>query len=284
MNEPSNPNNIEKLTAEILILKGQTAQNIVEIGKRLIAVKESLPHGEFGIYLKDKVDFSRQSANRFMQVTREFSNCSALSDLSSTKIFALLDLPADERETFIKENPVNEMTTRQLQQAISDKNELKRQLEVERSKPPVTVEKAIFPQDYHKIKGDLAKYEFKFKEYENSIKWLEEDKKLLERKANLNAEDAKKYNDMKKQMDFLYKQKNDLSREIESATALARASVKIDTFLKTELAPIKYSRAFEQMDSEVARENLLSILHNVEAWCIEIKSMIPDKYKRTEVF
>ena len=34
--------NIEKTTAEILILKDQTAQNIIEIGKRLIEVKENL--------------------------------------------------------------------------------------------------------------------------------------------------------------------------------------------------------------------------------------------------
>jgi hypothetical protein len=34
---------ISNLTAEILILKQQTAQNIIEIVKRLIAVKESLP-------------------------------------------------------------------------------------------------------------------------------------------------------------------------------------------------------------------------------------------------
>lgn len=39
---------VEILTAEILVLKNQAAANIIEIGKRLIKVKEMLPHGEWG--------------------------------------------------------------------------------------------------------------------------------------------------------------------------------------------------------------------------------------------
>ena len=113
---------IDTLTTEILILKQQTAQNIIEIGKRLVEVKESLPHGEWGGWLKEKVDFTDRTAQRFMKVANEFSNATTLSDLPKSKAFALLDLPQDERETFVKENPVNEMTTRELQQAIKDRD------------------------------------------------------------------------------------------------------------------------------------------------------------------
>ena len=91
---------IQTLTTEILILKQQTAQNIIEIGKRLIQVKESLGHGEWLPWLEQKVDISEWSAQRFMKVAREFPNACALKDLSSTKIFALLDLPSEDREEF----------------------------------------------------------------------------------------------------------------------------------------------------------------------------------------
>lgn len=64
--------NIEKTTAEILMLKDQTAQNIIEIGKRLIEVKENIGYGNFGDYLKNKVEFSRQTANRFMSIAMSF--------------------------------------------------------------------------------------------------------------------------------------------------------------------------------------------------------------------
>lgn len=60
----------------------------------------------------------------FMRVAKEFSNTSALKDLGSSKIFALLDIPSEEREEFVstphevngETKTVDEMTTRQLQQ------------------------------------------------------------------------------------------------------------------------------------------------------------------------
>lgn len=123
--------NIEKTTAEILILKDQTAQNIIEIGKRLIEVKENLPHGEFGNYLKEKVEFSRQTANRFMSVATQFSNSSAMSNLGSTKLFLLAGLDEEDRQELIQENNVEDMTTRELEQAVKEKKEITKQLKIE---------------------------------------------------------------------------------------------------------------------------------------------------------
>jgi hypothetical protein len=125
---------IDTLTVEILILKQQTAQNIIEIGKRLVEVKESLPHGEFGSYLKEKVAFSERTAQNFMKVAREFSNTQALADLEPTKVYALLDLPIEERENFVslphevngEIKTVDEMTTRELQKVIKERDEFKK--------------------------------------------------------------------------------------------------------------------------------------------------------------
>lgn len=124
--------NIEKATAEILILKDQTAQNIIEIGKRLIEVKENLKHGEFGNYLKEKVEFSRQTANRFMSIATQFSNCSAMGNLGSTKLFLLAGLDEEDRQEVTEENNVEKMTTRELQQVVKEKKEIKKQLEEEK--------------------------------------------------------------------------------------------------------------------------------------------------------
>lgn len=120
--------NTETITTEILMLKQQISQNIIEIGKRLIVVKDGLPHGEWGKYLEEKVEFSQQTAQRFMKVATEFPNPSTLRNLSQSKVFALLSLPQEDRESFVKENPVNEMTTRELQQAIKEKQDLEAKL------------------------------------------------------------------------------------------------------------------------------------------------------------
>lgn len=170
---------IDKITAEILIYKQQTAQNIIEIGKRLIKVKESLPHGEWGKWLEEKVDFTDRTARRFMKVATEFGNRTTLSDLSSSKLFALLDLPTEEREEFVskphevngKTKTIDEMTSRELQKAIKEKkqleektktleesnkvleqsyNELSQELQEEKKKPgkTVTVEVEVDKTDY----------------------------------------------------------------------------------------------------------------------------------------
>lgn len=93
---------LDQITAEILVYKQQTAQNIIEIGRRLIRAKEILPHGAWGNWLRERVEFSHPTANRFMQVAREFGNSSALKNLNPTKIYALLEVPAEEREQFIQ--------------------------------------------------------------------------------------------------------------------------------------------------------------------------------------
>lgn len=192
---------INALTTEILILKQQTAQNIIEIGKRLIAVKNNLPHGEWGRWLKEKVDFSHTSAKRFMQVAREFSNSPSLGDLPPTKVFALLDLPSEERENFVESNPVDDMTTRELQQAIKEKNEAIKQLENARR--------------IAKEKSEEAR------KYADEKQKVESDARLTEKVLN----DAKA--DIKKLQDTLQKEREKSKKEVEnlqSTLAEARAS------------------------------------------------------------
>lgn len=120
----SSQNKMDILTTEIIILKNQTANNLIEIGKRLIAVKEGLPHGEWGRWLKEEVDFTERTAQRIMRAANEMSNTTALSDMSRSKVFALLEMPKEEREEFINTNQIDDMSTRQLQQAIKDKKAL----------------------------------------------------------------------------------------------------------------------------------------------------------------
>lgn len=124
--------NIEKTTTEILMLKDQTAQNIIEIGKRLIQVKENLEHGEYLNWLEIRVDFSRYTASRFIKIATEFSNVSAVQHLGSRKLFALAGLEEEDRQEVMEENNVEDMTTRELEQAVKEKKEIKKQLEEEK--------------------------------------------------------------------------------------------------------------------------------------------------------
>lgn len=114
---------IETITGEILEAKRAGGEAILTIGRCLIEAKEQLPHGEWLPWLNERVEFSERTARNFMRLAREWSNRQALADLGAAKALTLLALPPEEREQFVEEHNVVDMTSRQLQQAIRERDE-----------------------------------------------------------------------------------------------------------------------------------------------------------------
>ncbi len=129
MNENKISRTLEVIETEINFYKQQTATGIIEIGNRLIEAKSQLGEGEtFTSWLKNKVDFSRRTANRFMDVSKEFKGAT-LPTSSISKLYALLDVPSDSREEFLttahptssgEDKTVEEMTTREVEKAVKE--------------------------------------------------------------------------------------------------------------------------------------------------------------------
>ena len=65
---------VQQQTGEIRGLMKRTANDIVEIGQKLVNVKEKLGHGRFGSWLEAEFDWSIQTAKRFMNVAAVFQN------------------------------------------------------------------------------------------------------------------------------------------------------------------------------------------------------------------
>lgn len=120
---------IEAVTGEIIHLKQKLAQNIVDIGLRLIEAKDMLSHGEWLPWLEVRVCFSEKTAQNYMRVAREFPNPQLVADLGVRKALALLELPPSERESFAEENNVIDMTSRELEKAIRERDEARRAAE-----------------------------------------------------------------------------------------------------------------------------------------------------------
>lgn len=59
-------------TSEIKKLIHRSAQDIFDIGQKLIEVKEKLGHGRFTIWLSAEFNWSQSAAQKFMQVARQF--------------------------------------------------------------------------------------------------------------------------------------------------------------------------------------------------------------------
>lgn len=115
----------------------------------------------------------------------------------------------------------------------------------------------------------------KVKELQTQLSELKTEKNILERKVKLNQEEADKYNELKSKIEFLTKQKNDLGRQIDSATELAGLTVRLQKLLETELAPIKFKRCMEELNSsDVCVNNLMDVINRIDDWSNEMKKLL----------
>ncbi|MFX3635431.1 MAG: DUF3102 domain-containing protein [Candidatus Pristimantibacillus sp.] len=103
-------------------------QSAIDIGVRLTEAKALVTHGEWGEWLQSNVNYSQSSANNFMKVATEYANSQSFVNLSYSQAVALLAVPAEEREAFAEETNAAEMSTRELQKAIKEKQELEARL------------------------------------------------------------------------------------------------------------------------------------------------------------
>ncbi len=131
------------IAAEINAIKDQAKRILltssIEIGRRLTEAKSLVPHGEWTSWLQQSVDYSQSTANNLMRIFEQYGSdqlglfdnnakSQALGNLSYTQAVALLGIPADEREEFIQEHDIDGMSTRELQQAVKEKQEIEEKL------------------------------------------------------------------------------------------------------------------------------------------------------------
>lgn len=163
---PPPPRTVETVTLEIRTLQRQAQQIMlgyaVEIGRRLEEVKAILPHGQWGDYLKNEVDYSQSTANNFMRIYREYgaaqqslfggeAKSQAFANLTYTKALRLLAIPdEEEREQFMAEHDVESMSNRELDKALKERDEALKAAEWAKA------EQAAAEQAMEKISQDMA--------------------------------------------------------------------------------------------------------------------------------
>ena len=123
MAPPAEGRTIEVITGEILDAKRAGGEAILTIGRCLIEAKDMLRHGEWLPWLNEQVELSERTAQKFMKLAREWSNPNTLADLGASKALMLLALPEGERDAFLEDHNVIDMSARQLEQAIKERDE-----------------------------------------------------------------------------------------------------------------------------------------------------------------
>lgn len=274
-----------------------------KMGRVLQSVQNELSNRGYGCFedwykslgLKKQSVYNYINAYSFVQALDEQNKSNMALELPSELMYEAGKKNADpELKQQVLDGEINT-----LKQWHKEKQRMEMELKVANGRALKAEERINFNADVigelrsqvDKAKIDLAELpekivikedKFKLEQQQKEIDRLKKDAELLRKKAQLNDKEAKEYAELKNQIEFLTLEKSNLHREIKSTTELSGLAVKIDQFLKTELAPIKYSRVLEQMQNEIAIRNLTDILESVDAWSRDMKQYLPNK-KRIEV-
>lgn len=152
-----------------------------------------------------------------------------------------------------------------------EKASLREKLEQERQKEPEV--KVVDNTDYDKIE-----------QLESQVESLKNQKHLLEAKAKMNQDEINEYRKLKSDIEFLSKEKESLTRQLQSATDLANLTFEAQKFLENSLAPIKFKRFIEQIDiSDTVRTNLQEVVDKVQSWVDEMNKIMTNQLTDAEM-
>ena len=103
--------------------------NAIEIGRRLREAKDLIPYGEWGKWLAESISYTERTAQKLMLVFDAYGdkqsaalNAGAptqrLPNMNYSQALILLGVPEEEREQFIAEMDIENMSVRELQKAV----------------------------------------------------------------------------------------------------------------------------------------------------------------------
>jgi len=234
----ANEGRLSTLAAEINTIKRQTQRIMlgasVEIGRRLVEAKGAVGHGNWGVWLESNVDYSERTAQNLIRIFQEYGegqqslfgpeNPQSLADLdlTYTQAVALLGIKnPDERMEFIETHDVQNMTSRELADAIKERDDAYKAMDEEKEKR----QKAEKERDAaEKEKKRIEKKEDEL--LERLEKWQDKSDKLEDelKKAKEELENPPKDEGMLQELEGLRAKVKDLEKQKPSDDSSAKAA------------------------------------------------------------
>ena len=139
-----------ELTAAAAEIRGYytTAKlSYLQIGKKLLEIKDKFEHGEWENFLETNTNMSVRGAQQCMQAYRTYGFDTRYIEIGQSKGIEMLPLPEAEREKLLSENDVKHMSVRELKQKIHEVQEEERKkareaVEAERTNGEIQLAKA----------------------------------------------------------------------------------------------------------------------------------------------
>lgn len=232
----------------------QLASNLIEIGRLLVEAKTMVEPKNWEQYIWDNFGYSTSSADNWMKLYREygddqeslfdsFRDSQTFGKLSYTQLLALTALPAEERSSFVEQNDVENMSTRQLQQAIKERDEAVRKLR-ESEEKQVDLE-----ADLDDAKWDLNKAKNRATEAEAESKELKAKVSAAE-KAQKTAEDEVKK--LKKKLSDAEAKAKKAAADAKKAAENPEVPESVMEQMRSEIAAEEAKKAAEGLQKELA--------------------------------
>lgn len=111
---------LENIEYRIAIHMQGAYENMLEVGRCLNEAKEAglVPHGQWETWVRKNTGMSERSAQKLMQAARSVLPGSAMAKLPISKIQAILALPEEAREPIAEKAVADDMSLRELQEAV----------------------------------------------------------------------------------------------------------------------------------------------------------------------
>lgn len=212
----------------------------IEIGRRLCEAKAVLDHGQWGPWLEREVNFSQSSAQNYMKIYERYGSeqislfgeakTETLGNLPYTKALKLLAVPEDEVEIFIEEHDVEHMSTRELEQAIRERDEARQALSDAKEQVRAELEAANA--------AEIEKYRKKLDKAEKKASAAENKAQNLQIQVNKASEDAQT------------KAREEVKKELEEATSAVKSAEMAKADAEARAADLE--RKLKLADSDTA--------------------------------
>jgi hypothetical protein len=93
----------------------KTLEDLIEVGNDLLAIKEALPHGQFGPWLRAEFGWAERTARNFMSVAERFGKSARVAELTidptAAYLLAAASAPDEARQTAVERAEAGEQIT-----------------------------------------------------------------------------------------------------------------------------------------------------------------------------
>ena len=255
---------VDMVTAEIQMIQAQVKKvfydAVIQIGTRLLEVKELVPHGEWTSYLQTRLGYKPSTAQNYMRIAKEFGDGQVSLDgtdpqtlfgqLGYAQLLPLLSLPDDERRTLAQENNLESMSSREIEELVKAQKTAQDKL--------IQVESELA-----QVKASERAAQYKATQAQTALKEAEKSQKDAEARE---ADAIAAQHAAERRADKLAEEHTLLQNRVQALTEQAE-----QTPLTAEVVPSEAE--LEQARQEV-REEMQTVLHAAEERAVQAETRL----------